>query len=131
MPINFDKALGIHPQALTLRARRSEVLAANMANADTPGFKARDIDFKSVLSKVSPDSLAMKVTSPGHLSAASGSVMNERLLYRIPLQPALDGNTVDSHIEQAKFAENAVQYQASLQFLGSKISGLKSAIKGE
>ncbi len=130
MPINFDKAFGIHPQALALRARRSEVLAANLANADTPGYKAQDIDFKTVLSKVAPQSTSLKVTHSGHIPT-SQSLMGERLMYRVPLQPSLDGNTVDSHVEQAKFAENALQYQASLQFMTGKITGLRAAIRGE
>ncbi len=130
MPINFDKALGIHPQALSLRARRTEVLAANLANADTPGYKAQDIDFKTALSRVSPQSTSLKVTHSSHIST-NQSVMGERLMYRIPLQPSLDGNTVDSQVEQAKFSENALQYQANLQFVTGKITGLRSAIRGE
>jgi flagellar basal-body rod protein FlgB len=130
MPINFDKAFGIHPQALALRARRTEVLAANLANADTPGYKAQDIDFKTALSRVSSQSSTLKTTHSGHLQA-NQSVMGERLMYRIPLQPSLDGNTVDSQVEQAKFAENALQYQANLQFMTGKITGLRSAIRGD
>lgn len=130
MPINFDKAFGIHPQALALRARRTEVLAANLANADTPGYKAQDIDFKTALSQVSSQSTSLKVTHSGHIQP-NQSLMGERLMYRIPLQPSLDGNTVDSHVEQAKFAENALQYQASLEFMTGKITGLRSAIRGD
>lgn len=130
MPINFDKALGIHPQALALRGRRSEVLAANLANADTPGYKAQDIDFKAALNRASVKAPSLKVTHSNHIST-NQSVMGERLMYRIPLQPSLDGNTVDSQVEQTKFAENALQYQANLQFVTGKFTGLRSAIKGE
>lgn len=130
MSINFDKALGVHPQALALRARRTEVLAANLANADTPGYKAQDMDFKTALSRVSPQPTSLRATHANHIST-NQSVMGERLMYRIPLQPSLDGNTVDSQVEQTKFAENALQYQANLKFVTGKFTGLRSAIRGD
>jgi len=130
MTISFDKALGIHPQALLLRERRSAVLAANLANADTPGFKARDLDFQSILQQTEAANLGMEKThsqhlAPGHLQ------LGARLQYRQPNQASLDGNTVESQIEQAKYAENAMQYQASLRFINGTISGLMTALKGE
>jgi len=130
MPINFDNAFGIHPQALALQARRSEVLAANLANADTPGYKARDMDFKTALSQVTPQSRSLKTTHSGHMSS-NQALMGERLMYRTPLQPSLDGNTVEAQIEHTKFSENALRYQASLQFMTVKITGLRSAIRGD
>jgi len=130
MTISIDKALGIHPQALLLRERRSAVLAANLANADTPGFKARDLDFQSILKQAESSHPGMEKTHsqhllPGHLQLAA------RLQYRQPNQASLDGNTVETQIEQAKYAENALQYQASLRFINGTISGLMTAIKGE
>ncbi len=136
MAINFDKALGIHEQALMLRAQRNEVLAVNIANADTPNFKARDIDFRAALSQAGSSAggqLAMSRTETGHLAQNSGDALSPlaaQLKYRLPNQPTLDGNTVEAHVEQTAFAENALQYQASLQFLGGKFASLKSAITG-
>lgn len=130
MAINFDKALGIHPQALALRERRAEILAANLVNADTPGYKARDLDFQSILKQSMPSHPVMERTQPGHF-APGQQLLGAQLLYRNPNQVALDGNTVEAHVEQAKYAENAVQYQASLEFINKKFSGLMSALKGE
>ncbi|MEE9339127.1 MAG: flagellar basal body rod protein FlgB [Methylococcaceae bacterium] len=130
MAINFNNALGVHPQALTLREKRSEVLASNLANADTPGYKARDLDFHAVLKKSMPASNNMEQTQQGHFSP-NDRLLGSTMMFRNPQQASLDGNTVESHIEQAKYAENAVQYQASLQFINGKFSGLMSAIRGE
>lgn len=130
MAINFDRALGVHSQALALREKRSEVLASNLANADTPGYKARDLNFQSILKTAMPDALPMERTRTGHI-APSESLLGANMMYRNPNQASLDGNTVESHVEQAKYAENAVQYQASLRFINGKFSGLMTAIKGE
>jgi flagellar basal-body rod protein FlgB len=132
MAINFHNALGIHPQALILREKRSEILAANLANADTPDYKARDLDFKSVLKQsMAPEKNRLQQTQQGHLPPANTTTLGAELLYRNPQQASLDGNTVEAHIEQAKYAENAVQYQASLRFINNKFSGLMSAIRGD
>lgn len=134
MPINLDAYLGVHAKALPLRSQRTEVLAANIANADTPGYRARDIDFKAALAAASgsqsPNQL--KTTQAHHIGAAqvNGTPAGE-LKYRTPLAPALDGNTVDTQLEQAAFAENSVRYQATLQFLSSKFRGLMTAITGQ
>jgi flagellar basal-body rod protein FlgB len=130
MAINFDNALGIHPQALALREQRSEVLAANLANADTPNYKARDLDFKSVLKQSMPAEKTVERTQAGHF-APQQQLLGAQLMYRNPNQVSLDGNTVESHVEQAKYAENAVQYQASLQFISNKFSGLMMALRGQ
>lgn len=130
MSINFERALGIHPQALMLREKRSEILATNLANADTPDFKARDLDFKTILQKsLSSSSDSLQRTQDRHLSP-SNALLGGELLYRNPTQPSLDGNTVEEHAEQAKYAQNAVQYQASLEFINSDFSGLMTAIRG-
>ena len=129
MAINFDQALGIHPQALAMREKRSEVLAANLANADTPGYKARDLDFKSILKQNLTETRTLERTQTGHFTPQQ--LFEARTLYRNPNQVSLDGNTVEANIEQAKYAENAVQYQASLQFISSKFSGLMMALRGQ
>ncbi len=131
MAINFDNALGIHPQALTLREKRSEILASNLANADTPDYKARDLDFGAVLKQTSATQSAhLERTQAGH-TTPQNNVLGASLLYRNPQQASLDGNTVEAHIEQAKYSENAVRYQASLRFVNGKFSGLMTAIRGE
>jgi len=130
MAINFDTALGIHPHALALREKRGEILAANMANADTPDYKARDLDFKSILNQAVASTDNPQRTHVKHMGGLD-ELMGGHLLYRNPLHPSLDGNTVESQIEQAKYAENAVQYQASLQFVNDDLAGLRAAIRGE
>lgn len=137
MAINFDKALGIHEQALMVRAQRNEIIATNLANADTPNYKARDIDFRAALAAAGTGNaggqLAMQRTSGGHIdvNGQSGlSPLGAQLQYRLPSQPRQDGNTVEAHVEQTAYAENAMRYQASLQFLGSKFSSLKNVISG-
>lgn len=136
MPIGLDKHLGVHAQALNLRSQRTELLAANLANADTPGYRARDIDFRSAMAQASGQTNGMAVrlqtTSAGHIgpTTVNGSPAPE-LKYRTPLAPSLDGNTVDAQLEQAAFAENTVRYQATLSFLSSKFRGLMTAITGQ
>ena len=131
MPINFDKALGNLPENLKLYGERSSLLASNLANSDTPGFKARDIDFRSVLAKAGGAQMSLKTTQGAHLGGASSAVSEATKLYRIPMQPSIDGNTVDSQVEQAEFTKNAIHYQSTLTFLTGKFRGLMLAIKGE
>lgn len=131
MPISFDSALGIHEQALALRGRRTELLASNLANADTPGYKARDIDFKTTLMNVKQSSgQTLASTNPGHIQNNSFRSSTE-VLYRVPNQSSLDGNTVDEQMEKSNFSENAIRYEASLTFLGGKFKGMLAALKGE
>ncbi len=130
MAISFEKALGRFPEHLSLYGQRARLLAANIANADTPGFKARDIDFRSLLAKAGGETVAVKTTHARHLPAGA-PLAGAELLYRIPVQPSVDGNTVDSQVEQAEFAQNAVRYQSTLTFLSGKFKGLRLAIKGE
>ena len=113
---------------MRFRSTRSRVLASNLSNADTPHFKARDLDFRQALSSQS-GRLAMTSTHPRHIAPTPGAPSYE-MLYRYPYQPSLDGNTVESEVEQAQFARNAVQYQASVLFLSGKISGLRDALTG-
>ena len=129
--MKIDEAFGIHEQALKLKARRAEVLSGNIANADTPGYKARDFDFHQLLQQQMPQTERMKVTQPGHIQAEAGIVPPSQMGYRIPLQPSLDGNSVDTQLEHSAFASNALEYQASLRFLSGNIKKLLTAIKGQ
>ncbi|HEY8507988.1 MAG TPA: flagellar basal body rod protein FlgB [Steroidobacteraceae bacterium] len=129
MPLNLDAYLGIHADALKLRGQRTELLATNLANADTPGYKARDIDFREALANASNGG-SLRTTNARHLSTAS-ELGPAGLKYRVPLAPSLDGNTVDVQLEQAAFAENAVRFQATLTFLSARFRGLMTAITGE
>lgn len=132
MPISIDSALGPLPEALVLRGRRSELIASNLANADTPNFKARDFDFQSVMNQAQSEQVALNTTHVQHIALSdAGGIGAEPFKYRVPNAPSLDGNTVDSQVEQAAFAENAVNYQATLTFLNSRIKGLLTAIKGD
>ncbi|MBT3203471.1 MAG: flagellar basal body rod protein FlgB [Gammaproteobacteria bacterium] len=129
----IDRAFSIHDDAMILRSHRTSILAANIANADTPDYKARDMDFSSMLKQAATgqgNKLNMARTNESHLSAGSAHI-DPDIKYRNPLHASLDGNTVDSHVEQAKFSENAVQYQTSLTMLNGKIRGLNLAIKGQ
>jgi len=129
----IDRAFSNHDDAMMLRSRRSSILAANIANADTPNYKARDVDFSAMLKQAQrgqSQSFHMARTDDRHISTSS-VISDDSIQYRNPLNPALDGNTVDMQTEQALFSQNAVQYQTSLTFLNSKIRGLLLAIKGQ
>ena len=136
MPTSLDQYIGVHAAALDVRGRRTELIANNLANADTPGYKARDIDFRQAMARVAGDQptqgVHLTTTQAGHIGGASAADAGTSpdLKYRTPLAPALDGNTVDSQLEQAAFAENAVRYQATLTFLNNKFRGLLTAIMG-
>ncbi len=127
----FQNIFGIHEQALLLHGQRMGVIATNLANADTPNYKARDIDFRAVLSQTDESSLPLAATETGHISLAQDGVAAEDLQYRNPYQASLDGNTVEMPVEQAAFSENNVRYQASLTFINLKISELQFAIAGQ
>ncbi len=132
MAITFDKALGIHPQALLLRTQRAEIIANNIANADTPNYKARDIDFHALLTgEAERNRMTVSRTQAGHQTSLLEPGYSADLQYRTPSQPSIDGNTVDMQEEQAEYARNAMAFQASFTFLNRKFSGLTSAIKGE
>ncbi|ANY88724.1 MULTISPECIES: flagellar basal body rod protein FlgB [Pseudomonas] len=135
MSISFDKALGIHEQALSFRAQRAEVLANNIANADTPNYKARDMDFSAVLAaeadKQQKGRIALDRTNTRHIEAEGLAMGDDTLKYRTPMQPSIDQNTVDAQIEQSNYAENAIGFQASFTLLNSKFKGLVSALRGE
>jgi flagellar basal-body rod protein FlgB len=127
----FDNLFGIHEQALLLHGQRLGVLAANLANADTPNYKARDIDFSAVLAGTDDAPLPLHATEEGHISLQSGDTPAVDLKYRNPYQASLDGNTVEMPVEQAAFAENNVRYQASLAFINMQIADMQLAIAGQ
>lgn len=147
MALNLDGYLGVHAQALSLEAQRTELLAANLANADTPNYKARDIDFKSALAAAGGSHgnggaggsggapLTISTTHAAHLGPqgtdGSDATLGGNLKYRVPMAPSLDGNTVDTQLEQAAFAENAVRYQATLTFINARLKQLMTAITGQ
>ncbi len=130
MSFSHDPIFGIHAQALSVYGRRNEVLAANIANADTPNYKARDLDFASALGQAQENSVKLSTTHTGHITTGGGNAGTGDLLYRIPFQPSLDGNSVESDVEQAKFGENALRYQVALRFVSGSVSVMRSAIAG-
>ncbi|MEQ1838301.1 MAG: flagellar basal body rod protein FlgB [Candidatus Nitrotoga sp.] len=130
----LDDALRFQQTALSLRAARQELLASNIANADTPNYKARDIDFasalKNALAGTSTELSAVK-TSAMHLEGNFGAlVLGAPMMYRKPIQPSADGNTVDMDVERAQFADNALRYEASVIFVNAKLKGILAAIQG-
>ena len=112
-----------------MRAKRNKVLASNIANAATPNFKARDIDFQALINKAEGNG-PMRATDARHFRV-SIEASAEKMKYRTPVNPSRDGNTVEMNVEQMEFSENVIRYQTTLTFLNNKISGLTSAIKGE
>lgn len=149
MTISFDNALSVHPTALRLRSARAEMLAGNIANADTPNFKARDIDFAAAMASVQGSGASsvktrstgggtassLSVTQSGHLSGqADGARVAgtaDAIRYRTPSAASIDNNTVDVQREQAEIARNNLQLQAALRFVDSRFKGMTSALKGE
>jgi flagellar basal-body rod protein FlgB len=124
----IDNALGVHAQALGLRSKRMELLSRNIANAETPHFKAKDLDFRAVLKQTREDSLS--TTNQLHI----GLPMPENESgekYRIPFNASFDGNTVEMNVEQAKFGQVAAEYQATLNILENRVSGIRRALRGD
>ena len=130
MAISFEKAFGILPASINVRTQNAEVIAGNIANADTPGYKAKGMDFKSALAQAaSRQQMGMSRTHEKHFDVRTE--MNDGVEYRVPNQPDTgDGNTVDSQVERNLYLENSMHYQASVQFMNGKIKGLKKAITG-
>ena len=126
----IDKAFGLSADSLVLRSRRMHILQSNIANAATPGYKARDIDFFTEIRKKQRTSGPMRTSDDAHINYM-GTMSNGKALYRESTSPSIDGNTVELHQEQVQYAENAARYQTSLEFLNSRISGIKKAFKGE
>ena len=124
----LDTIFGIHGEALQLKARRVEVLSTNIANADTPGFKAKDIDFRTVLGW-RLETAGLLTTHASHRKGPGHSDNGE--VFSVPYNTAVDGNTVEIGLEQAKFGKASVEYQATLDFLQGRVSSYKRALKGE
>ena len=124
----FENPFGIHEQAVSVRNKRMELIAANIANADTPNFKARDLDFKKILSASDPAPMA--ATNVRHFG--TGETENPSgFVYRVPYNSSVDGNTVEIAVEQAQYGQAAADYQATLQFLVSRIAGIRKSLRGE
>src|SRR5574343_1106088 len=123
----LDDALGAHGKALSVRSQRVEVLAQNIANADTPHFKARDIDFKQVLKEASGND-TLRMTNSQHMPITADSELGQNMLYRVPFNVAFDGNTVELNVEQAQYGKAAADYQATLNFFQNEVSGLRKAL---
>lgn len=132
MPFDLDAELGLSAQSLMLQSRRLQTAASNIANADTPNYKARDVDFRAALNRVAELAAAptMTKTQPTHLGPPTPDAGAE-LKYRQPLAPSLDGNTVDVQVEQSVFAETTVRYRSSLEFVSDTFRGLMTAITGQ
>lgn len=133
----LDTALQFGTEALNLRAQRQEILASNIANADTPGYQARDIDFSSELSRAlekgraQGSGLSLAVTSARHIPAQTVQAPGFDLMYRIPDQPAMDGNTVDMDRERTQFADNSLKYQTDLTLISSQIKSMTNVLQGQ
>ncbi|MBB5018745.1 flagellar basal-body rod protein FlgB [Chitinivorax tropicus] len=127
----IDREFAFLEKAIKLRTFRQELIASNIANADTPGYKAKDIDFANALSGAvgNRGDLALSTTHRRHLGPAEGSAMGAQVLYRLEKQASIDGNTVDTDTELANFTDNAVRYQAELTFMNSRIRSLTSAMQ--
>ena len=133
MSNRIDDALRFNQTALTLRAARQELIASNIANADTPNYKARDINFASALQGAlagSAGKLQMAATAGTHLSGGDKGVLGAPVQYRTVVQPSADGNTVDMDVERAQFADNALRYEASVKFVSEDIKAILTAIQG-
>ena len=130
----LDDALRFQQTALSLRAARQELLASNIANADTPNYKARDVNFASALQNAlagTSPGLPVVQTSPMHLEGnAGGSIQGAPVMYRKPVQPSADGNTVDMDVERAQFADNALRYEASVRFVSEQMRAMLTVIQG-
>jgi flagellar basal-body rod protein FlgB len=136
MPLSLDAYLGVQQDALKVQSKRMEVIAKNLANVDTPNYKAQDIDFKTALAQAGAPGAALPLatTTSNQIgnSATTGDIDSSGALkYRVPLAPSLDGNTVDAQMEQAAFADNTVRYQATLTFLTGSLKELMTAITGQ
>lgn len=130
----LNAALRFNQEALSLRAQRQEVLAANIANADTPGYKARDIDFGSELRRAldrgrGAAAVTLATSSARHLHAGAAVATDASLLYRVPAQSSIDGNTVEMDAERVNFADNAMRYEFGLSRVSSKIKSLLAALQ--
>ncbi|HJV26651.1 MAG TPA: flagellar basal body rod protein FlgB [Aromatoleum sp.] len=134
MKTQLDNALQFQQTALNLQAQRQQMLASNIANADTPNYKARDIDFRSALKGAIGERsgpLALSGTSERHLTSSDSTAFGAYVGYRRDFQSNVDGNTVNMDVERAAFAENSAHYEASISFINSLLRGMQTAISGQ
>lgn len=131
----LTRGLEFQSRALVLRSERQRILAGNIANADTPGYRAMDFDFKAAMQKATGNAAgadAMARTNPRHVSAPEAGVATaSSIQYRNPVQPSLDSNSVDMDLERMQFADNAIRFEATLRFLNGNIRTLQQAIRGD
>ena len=123
----LNEIFGVHEKAMVLRQKRLALLGQNIANADTPHYKAKDVDFKKIMAKETD--FSMKVSQTGHMGTPNSR--SSTLIYRTPNNPAADGNTVELNYEQAEFGKESARYTATLQFLENRIGGIRRALRGE
>ena len=137
MALTFENALGIREDAMRLRVERANVLSTNLANVDTPNFKARDIDFHAELTSRLGENdgdvrmARIQTTHQGHLDISANELGDTNRLYRTPHQMSIDGNSVEEHVEHAEFMKNSMEFQLSFVLLNGSFKGLQKAIRGE
>lgn len=139
MAAPLDSYFAFNHAAMTVKNQRLEIIAGNIANATTPGYKAKDLDFESLLraafdNQEEPFDINAATTDRMHLSNAASRDWRDTKsaeVFTVPLSPSLDGNTVEIGVEQARYGRAIADYQASLQFMESRISGLRKALRGE
>ena len=130
----FDRQIQFHQTALNLQAHRQQLIASNIANADTPNYKAKDVDFRAVLQgalKASNSGVPLATTQSGHIQGGGAPTLEALTGYRSELQSAVDGNTVNMDVERAAFAENALRYEASVTFINGMLRSMNTAITGQ
>ena len=125
----ISEPFGIHEKVLQARSQRLELLAGNIANADTPRYKAQDIDFKQVLGSVQRETL--QITHPVHFPLSDPSASVRGVKFRVPFNSSADGNTVELSVEQAQYGKAAADYRATLSFIENRTSSIKRALRGE
>ena len=127
--MSFENIMGIAGQAMDAQTIRINAAVSNIANADTPNYKARDIDFKSVMRATQSGTKDMAMTHKSHIDA--GTLGKDGLVYRNPLNPSADGNTVELSVQQAEFGKESTRYTATMQFIENRIGGVRRALRGE
>ena len=130
----FDRQIQFHQTALNLRAHRQQLIASNIANADTPNYKAKDVDFRAALQgalQAATSTVPLATTQSGHIQGGGAPTLQGLTGYRAELQSAVDGNTVNMDVERAAFAENALHYEASVTFINGMLRSMNTAITGQ
>ncbi len=133
MAITLNDEISFMRNALNLHAQRQQLLAGNIANADTPNYKAVDIDFaKTLQAAMGPNQpVVLATTAPGHIQSANSNPLGAKTMYRDAVQPSIDGNTVDMDVERAQFIDNSIRYQFALDRVSGKFQDMQTALKGQ